>query len=342
MLARRRQTPPWLLPALAVAGGAVLLRYATRRPTYSFTDKVVVITGGARGLGLVIARKLAKEGAKLVICSRNNEQLQRAAVELRSRGAAVMPICCDVSQQVEVDQMVQHVLGVWGRVDVLINDAGQIQVGPQETMDLHDYRAAMDVHFWGPLYLINAVLPIMRRRQVGRIVNISSIGGRISVPHLLPYSASKFALVGLSEGMRAELAKDGILVTTVSPGLMRTGSPRNAIFKGRHRAEFTWFSIGDALPFLSMSADRAADQIIDACRNGTSAITLSLPARAAHLFHGIFPGLTADIMAVVNRVLPPPGGIGHKHARGADSHSKLAPSLLTALSDTAARRNNEL
>lgn len=342
MRGHRQSRSNWLALSLAAAGGAVLLRYALRRPTYSFSDKVVIITGGARGLGLVIARKLAKEGAKLAICSRNNEQLQRAAVELRSRGAAVMAICCDVSQQAEVEQMVQHILSTWGRIDVLVNDAGQIQVGPLETMDLHDYRNAMDVHFWGPLYLISAVLPHMRRRQVGRIVNISSIGGRISVPHLVPYSASKFALVGLSEGMRAELAKDGILVTTVSPGLMRTGSPRNAIFKGQHRAEFTWFSIGDSLPFLTISADRAAAQIIEACRSGASALTLSLPARAAHLFHGIFPGLTSDIMALVNRVLPGPGGVGKRPIRGAESHSKLASFLLTALSDSAARHNNEL
>lgn len=326
----------------ALAGGAVLWHYASRRPTYSFTGKVVLITGGARGLGLVMARKLIREGARVAICSRNEQQLQRATSELRAREGQVLGIVCDITNHAEVEGMVKMVLDTWGQIDVLINVAGMIQVGPMETMDLHDYQTAMDVHFWGPLYLISAVLPHMRRRQVGRIVNITSIGGRISVPHLLPYSASKFALVGLSEGLRAELAKDGILVTTVSPGLMRTGSPRNAIFKGRHKAEYTWFTISDSIPGLSMSADRAATQIIEACRQGTSAVTLSLPAKAAHLFHGLFPGLTSDIMAVVNRVLPKSGGIGKRAAPGYQSQSRLAPSLLTTLTEQAARRNNEL
>src|SRR6185503_4123757 len=122
-----------------------------------------------------------------------------------------------------------------------------------------------------------AVLPEMRARREGRIVNITSIGGKISVPHLLPYSASKFALVGLSEGLRAELAKDGIVVTTICPGLMRTGSPRNATFKGQHRAEYAWFSIGDSLPVTAMSADRAARQILTACKRGEAEVVLSVP-----------------------------------------------------------------
>src|SRR5256714_1298474 len=126
--------------------------------------------------------------------------------------------------------------------------------------------AALAVHLWGPLYAMRAVVPQMRRQGGGRIVNIASIGGKIAVPHLTPYSASKFALVGLSDGMRAELAKDNILVTTVCPGLMRTGSPPNAHFKGRHRAEFTWFVLGDSLPLASIDARRAARHIITACR----------------------------------------------------------------------------
>src|SRR5262249_50390239 len=145
---------------------------------------------------------------------------------------------CDITDRERVEEMVAVVQYRWGPVDVLINNAGTISVGPVETMTLDDYRRAMRTHFWGPLYTIHAVLPAMRRRGTGRIVNISSIGGKVSVPHLLPYNASKFALVGYSEGLRAELARDGIVVTTVCPGLMRTGSPRHAFFKGRHRAEY--------------------------------------------------------------------------------------------------------
>jgi short-subunit dehydrogenase len=182
----------------------------------------------------------------------------------------------------------------------------------------------------------------MRRRRAGRIVNISSIGGKLSVPHLLPYSASKFALVGLSEGLRAELAKDNIIVTTVCPGLMRTGSPRNAIFKGDHRAEYAWFSISDALPVTSMQAERAARQIITACKRGKAEVILSFQAKLAVFFHGLFPGLTADILGLINRLLPGPGGVGSERVRGADSQSSLSPSWLTKLNEEAAARNNEM
>ena len=125
-----------------------------------------------------------------------------------------------------------------GQIDVLVNNAGIIQVGPLDTMTAEDFRRALQTHFWGPLNTILAVLPQMRMRKAGRIVNISSLGGRVSIPHLLPYSASKFALVGLSKGLHSELRKEGITVTTVCPGLMRTGSPRNAEFKGKHRAGY--------------------------------------------------------------------------------------------------------
>jgi short-subunit dehydrogenase len=173
-------------------------------------------------------------------------------------------------------------------------------------------------------------------------VNVSSIGGKISVPHLLPYSASKFALTGFSEGLRAELRGDGVVVTTVCPGLMRTGSPYNATFKGKHRQEFAWFSISDSLPFVTISAERAARQIIEACRRGDAEIVLTIPARLAAIFHGVFPGLTADLMGLLNLLLPEPGGIGTARAKGAESQSAFSPSWLTALSDKAALENNEM
>jgi NAD(P)-dependent dehydrogenase (short-subunit alcohol dehydrogenase family) len=331
---------------LITAGGLGLLlaaRAAVRkRREYDLRDKVVLITGGSRGLGLVIARQVLHEGASVAICARDAPELERARSDLGRNHGRVLTAPCDITDREQVQAMVQGVQQYFGRIDVLINNAGTIQVGPVELMTLEDYEEAMKVHFWGPLYAVLAVLPSMRQRREGRIVNISSIGGKVSVPHLLPYNASKFALVGLSEGLRAELAKDRIVVTTVCPGLMRTGSPRNAFFKGQHRAEYAWFSISDALPLISQSAERAARQIIAACKRGDAEVVLSLPAKLATTVQGLFPGCTADLLGLANRLLMPgPGGIGTARVAGKESSSQLTPSWLTRLNDKAAQRNNE-
>jgi NAD(P)-dependent dehydrogenase (short-subunit alcohol dehydrogenase family) len=314
---------------------------ATRR-TFDFRGKVALITGGSRGLGLVMARQLAGEGARLAIIAREAEELERASEDLSERGAEALAIQCDVTDRTQAEAAVRRVVERLGPVDVLINNAGVIQVGPMEVMTHEDYDEAMRTHFWGPLNMTLAALPEMKVRRAGRIVNISSIGGKISVPHLLPYSASKFALTGLSQGLRAELLKDGILVTTVCPGLMRTGSPRNAIFKGKHRAEYAWFSIGDALPLTSISAERAARRILMACKRGEAEVVVTSQAKLAAKLAGVLPGLVANVMGFVNMLLPGPDGIGTARVRGEDSESALSPSLLTILSDRAAVRNNEV
>lgn len=328
--------------AIAGAGALMATRALVRKwSAYELRDKSVLITGGSRGLGLVMAREFAREGARVAICARDVEELERARADLAERGARVLAVPCDVTERAQVNELVNVVRDHFGRIDVLVNNAGVIQVGPVEVMTVEDYEEAMRTHFWGPLYATLAVLPEMRGRREGRIVNISSIGGKISVPHLVPYSASKFALVGLSEGLRAELRKDGVMVTTVCPGLMRTGSPRNAIFKGKHRAEYAWFSISDALPVSAMKAERAARQIIAACKRGDAEVVLSIQAELAVKFHGLFPGLTADLLGLINYLLPGAGGIGKRRAKGKDSQSSWSPSLLTVLNEAAARQNNE-
>lgn len=316
-------------------------RAIRQRTEYQLRDKVVLITGGSRGLGLALAREFAQQGARIVICGRDPDTLERAKHELATQQSQTLAIPCNVTDQQQVSQLVRTVYQQWQRIDVVVNNAGMITVGPMEVMTKTDYEEAMNLHFWAPLYTTLAVLPEMRRRCEGRIVNIASVGGKLSVPHLLPYCASKFALVGLSEGLRTELIHDGIHVTTVCPGLMRTGSPQNAHFKGQHQSEYAWFSISDSLPFLSMDAQRAAQQIVMACKRGSAEVTLSFPAQLAVTFHGLFPELTASMLATVNQLLPGPGGIGSARALGKESTSAFSQSVLTTLGGRAAHNLNQ-
>src|SRR2546425_3386928 len=339
-----RQKGAVALTALGV--GVMLLARAWRhRRAYDFAGRVGVITGGSRGRGLIMARELAKEGAKLVLVARHEDELERAADDLRSRqpSAEVLTIVADVRRRHDAEQSVAQAIERFGRVDVLVNNAGIIQVGPLDHMKLSDYEDAMNTHFWGPLYMVLAAGPHMRRRGEGRIVNISSIGGKISVPHLVPYCASKFALTGLSDGLRAELIREGIVVTTVCPGLMRTGSAVNAMFKGKRPQEYAWFAISDSLPLASIDADRAARQIIAACRRGDAELIITLQAKLAVLAHDLAPELFADAMALMNRILPSPTTPDGYQARpGRESESRWAPSPLTAPTYEAAHDNNEL
>ena len=333
---------------LVLAGGAILaaiasIRAANRRRRWlDLRDRVALVTGGSRGLGLVLARQLVAEGAKVAICAREESELARARAELERATADVIAIPCDLTRRDQVDTMLAKVRDRLGPVDILVNNAGTIQVGPMDEMTPEDYEHALRVHFWAPLFTTLGVLPDMRRRRLGRIVNIASVGGKISVSHLLPYSVSKFALVGFSEGLRAALAREQVYVTTVCPGLMRTGSPRNAWFKGRYRQEYSWFSIADSLPLLTMAATRAARRILDACRHGDAELVMPFSTAAAVKLHALFPGVAADVLSLTDRILPDPGGIGTSMRRGAESQSPWSPSVLTILNEKAAASNNEI
>lgn len=332
----------WAMAALG--GAAAWLAWRGYRSHHSddFRGKNVLITGGSRGLGLVMAREFVAEGANVAICARDPNELERAFEDLAGRGRRVVTVPCDLTVPRQVEEMVAVVERRLGPIDVLVNNAGVIGIGPVDPMTLDDFHQAMAGNFYSALHCTLAVVPKMRGRSFGRIVNITSIGGKVSVPHLLPYSASKFALVGLSEGLRAELAKDGIVVTTVVPGLMRTGSPRQTEVKGQVRKELAWFSIGDALPLVSISAERAARSIVRAVRRGDAEVILSLPAKIGVWLHGILPGLTSDVLGLTNRVLPSPGGAGSHGVPAKAIVPPPAPRVLTFLNDRAAERNNEI
>ena len=330
--------------ASAAGLGLMLLRRASRgHSSIDFRERVALITGGSRGLGLAIARELATEGARLALLARDADELERAQTDLAARGAEVQVLTCDVRDQADVQRAIAEVVARFGRLDVLINNAGVIQVGPLEHMRIEDFEDAFAVHVWGPLYAMQAAFPYMHRQGGGRIVNIASVGGLVAVPHLTPYSASKFALVGLSDGVRAELAKDGIAVTTVCPGLMRTGSHMNAFFKGQHQREFTLFTLLGALPISSIDAQRAARQIVEACRRGDPHLTISIQAQLLALVNHLLPDVTARVLASVARILPgTTGAQGDQNRSGWESQTRLAPSVLTRLADRATEEYNGL
>jgi NAD(P)-dependent dehydrogenase (short-subunit alcohol dehydrogenase family) len=286
---------------------------------FSYRDRVAVISGGSRGLGLIIARQICEQGGKVALLARDPQELARAKSDLDSRGDEPLTIQCDLLDRAQIQSAVRETLAHFGGIDILINNAGIIEVGPLEHMKREDFERSMGVHFWGPFELIMEIVPEMRRRGGGRIVNISSIGGKIAVPHMAPYTSSKFALVGLSDALRAELARENIFVTTVTPGMMRTGSEVHAKFKGDHAAEFESFTGAGKLPFASISAERAAKKILAACARGRPSLVMPLPARALIIANALFPNITAHAMKIVNKRLPSSVGAAGDEARdGAD------------------------
>src|SRR5256885_3855912 len=274
-------------------------------PSISYRDKVALITGGSRGLGLEIARQICAGGGKVALIARDSDELGRAKTDLDRFATEVLTIQGDLLETAQIQSAVQQTLQRFGKIDILINNAGTLEIGPIEHMQLKDFDRAMRLHFWAPFILYLLLAPLMRAKGGGRIVNISSIGGRIAVPHMAAYSASKFALTGFSDAIRAELARDNIWVTTVTPGLMRTGSQVHAKFKGDHAAEYRWFDWSRKIPFASISVERAARKILSACRRGKPALIMPLSAYFIIAANALFPNLTARVMKIMNRSMPP-------------------------------------
>jgi NAD(P)-dependent dehydrogenase (short-subunit alcohol dehydrogenase family) len=330
-----------LFPAGALLLGAWVAARTIRTARYKVRDKVAVITGGSRGLGLVLARHICAQGGRVALIARDPEELARAKADLAPRGGAVLTIQCDLLDAAQTGATVRQVIDRFGKIDILINNAGIIEVGPLKHMTREDFERAMHLHFWAAYELISQIVPEMRNWGGGRIVNISSIGGKVAVPHLAPYSVSKFALTGFSDAIRSELARDNIHVTTVAPGMMRTGSHVNARFKGKHDIEFAWFAAAAGAPLISMNADRAARKILAASRRGQPSLTLTFAARGAVVGNAFFPNLTGYMMKLVNRFLPGMSDEEGDKLRTGSEVRRSIPDWLTRSADKATMRNNE-
>lgn len=341
----RSRLKPLFYGAAALAALAYRRRHKAQLTQEFFRGRVVLITGGSRGLGFIMATQLARAGAKISICARTQETLDQAREKLLAEGAQdVVALRCDVSEREEVAHWIRSTHEELGPIDVLICNASIIQVGPQEVMNLKDFQDAMNVNYWGMFFAIREALPYFRDRPGNRIVNITSIGGVVAVPHLLPYTAAKFAAVGLSLGLREELGKIGISVCTVVPGLMRTGSFLNALFKGKREKEFGWFSVSSSAPIMAMDAERAAAKILQACASGRSWLVLSFPAKLLRMVYQLAPRLSLASFDAVNRLMPGSDasealrmpGPGYRYRTGLVTSERL-----TYLGDRAAEKYNE-
>ena len=190
--------------------------------TENIKNKVVIITGASSGLGEATALLLAKYGAKVVLAARRKERLEKLASEITSQGGEALVVVADVAVQSDVERIAEETLKRYGRIDVLINNAG---IMPQATLDklkVEEWDKMIDINVKGVLYGIAAVLPTMQQHS-GHIINLSSVAGlRVAAGRGTVYSGTKFAVKAISEGLRVEVAKDNIRVTTLYPGAVES------------------------------------------------------------------------------------------------------------------------
>jgi len=307
--------------AVVATGAAILVVRAVRNRKQAAADPnaprpVVLVTGGSRGLGLAIASRFARNPVRLVLASRNLAELQQAQETLLAQYAHLRPedfhlVAADLSKPEEAQRLINEAIARFGRIDVLVNNAGIIDVGPIESQTLDIFERTMQVNFFAALYTTWAALPHLRKQvplsgtRRASIVSIASIGGKLAVPHMLPYSAAKFALVGFSEGLHAELRHKGIRVTTVCPGLMRTGGEDHVNIVGDVEFERRWFTLAAKTPGLSVSTRYAANRIFHAVACGRAEITISPQAWLAARFAGAFPETLQYLNAQTNQHILP-------------------------------------
>ncbi|WP_370747604.1 SDR family NAD(P)-dependent oxidoreductase [Streptomyces sp. MnatMP-M17] len=265
-----------------------------------------VVTGGSRGLGLLLAEQLAVRHCDVTIVARDERELARAeALVRRPPGVRIRTAVCDVRDREAVRRLMRDTALACGGIDIVIANAGIIQVAPVDAIGAEEFEGALDSIFMGALHTSLEALPYLRRSPAGgRLALIGSVGGLLAVPHMLPYSCAKAAVGALAEGLHAEAARDGVSVTAVHPGLMRTGSHLHATFGGDQVGEFAWFSAIAGAPVVSMGARRAADRIVTGVQRRRIRIVLTPTARAASLAHGLAPALTTRMTTLAARGLP--------------------------------------
>ena len=252
--------------------------------------RVVVLTGASSGIGAATARACGREGMRVALAARRKDRLERLAAEVAAAGGEARVVPTDVRDESAVQALVDGTVAAWGRVDVLVNNAGIGMLAPVAMTSAAEFEAIMRVNFFGALYGVLAALPHMRRQRGGHIVNVASVIGKRASPFRAAYVASKFAMVGLSEALRMELAGEGIAVTTVCP----IGTATEF-----HEVEVNRLGVpGRGGPI--QSAEHVARGIVRALRRPRAEVHPYPPARLLFLMNDLAPGLVDRLMMALS------------------------------------------
>jgi short-subunit dehydrogenase len=246
-----------------------------------FRDRVAVVTGASSGIGAQLARDLATRGAHVALLARRVERLESLADELGRSGVTALPVPCDVADRASVDTALGVVLAKLGHVDLLVNNAGYGAHVLFKDHDVADIERMVRTNVLGTIYTIKAVLPSMRQRGGGWIVNLSSVAGKLGQPDEAVYSATKFAVTGLSEGLSYELAPLGIHVMTVYPALVRTEMFNDAVLSRMPETAKRTF----------MEAPAFTREVLRALGRGQFEVTVPRYVNLAYLIRSILPGV---------------------------------------------------
>lgn len=193
----------------------------------------VLITGASQGIGKATALLFSRQGYNLVLAARQSDRLESLAEILQKANHATLAVPTDVKDPDQVKTLVDRGIDQFGFIDVLVNNAGIYISGPAETFSLEDWHQAIDTNLWGYIHTIQALLPHFVDRGQGTIVNVCSIGGKVPIPYLVPYSTSKFAVTGLTEALHSELAPKGIHVAGIYPNLIQSNFLERAVLRGK-------------------------------------------------------------------------------------------------------------
>lgn len=193
----------------------------------------VLITGASQGIGKATALTFARNGYNVILAARNVDRLNATAEEVKATGQPVTAIPTDVRDPEQAQKLIDQSISQYGTIDVLINNAGIYISGPADSFSLEDWHTVIDTNLWGYIHTIHALLPHMIAQGRGMIVNLVSIGGKVPIPYLVPYSTSKFAVAGLTQSLQSELSPKGITVCGIYPNLIKSSLMERAIFRGK-------------------------------------------------------------------------------------------------------------